>query len=60
LELLTMGYSHRQIADARKVGIASVTREIDYAICEQRLDAARETPPLQRGAPGRPEMAAKA
>ncbi len=39
LELFSSGYTHRQIADAMKVSVATVRRGIDAAIDERRLDA---------------------
>jgi hypothetical protein len=38
-EALAAGWSPQQIADARKVNIQKVRREIDGAIAERRLDA---------------------
>jgi hypothetical protein len=38
-ELFSSGYTHRQIADAMKVSVATVRREIDGAIDERRLDS---------------------
>ena len=38
-ELFSSGYTHRQIADAMKVSVATVRRAIDGAIGERRLDS---------------------
>ena len=38
-DLIASGYTHRQIADAAKVSVMTVRREIDTAINERRLDA---------------------
>ena len=38
-EALAAGWSPQQIADARKVNVKTVRREIDAALAERRLDA---------------------
>ena len=38
-DLVASGYNYRQIAEAAKVSVATVRREIDRAIAERRLDA---------------------
>jgi DNA-binding CsgD family transcriptional regulator len=38
-DLLASGYSHRQIANAMKISVATVRRAVDRAIAERRLDA---------------------
>jgi hypothetical protein len=38
-DLFVSGYTHRQIADAMKVSVATVRRVVDGAIDERRLDA---------------------
>ena len=38
-DLLTSGYSPEQIAEARKVSVRTIRREIDAAIAQRQLDA---------------------
>ena len=38
-QALAAGWSVRQIADARKVSVRTIQREIEHAVAERRLDA---------------------
>jgi len=47
LDLVASGYSHRQIATAMKVSLATVRREVDKALAEQPLHAPERHASLQ-------------